>query len=92
VRDEPSEAGALFKSLQEQIGDLHDAYVLARWLEAQGTTALARGRTADAEAAFTLQASFDALGHELHERLLESGPGETVSRALAAMGRSRTAA
>jgi CHAD domain-containing protein len=92
MRDEPSEAPALFKSLQEQIGALHDVHVLARWLEAQAGAASARGRTAEAEAALALQAAFDARGRELHSKLLESGPTETVARALSAMGRSRTAA
>jgi CHAD domain-containing protein len=92
LRDEPSEAPALFKSLQEQVGNLHDVHVLARWLEAQGNAAQKRGRPAEAEAAFALQATFDARGHELHARLLEGRPAESVARALAVMGRARTAA
>jgi CHAD domain-containing protein len=92
MRDEPSEAPALFKSLQEQIGALHDAHVLGRWLEAQAQSTRARGRTGEAEAAAALQAAADTRGRELHAKLLESGPAETVTRALSAMGRSRTAA
>lgn len=92
LRDDPSEAPALFKSLQEQIGGLHDVHVLARWLEAQGQALLARGRAAEAETAWALQAAFDAQGHELHARFLEGRPTEQVARGLAAMGRTRTAA
>jgi CHAD domain-containing protein len=92
LRDDPSEAPALFKSLQEQIGSLHDVHVLARWLEAQGKALGSRGRAAEAEAALALQGAFDARGHELHARFLEGRPAEQVTRGLAAMGRARTAA
>lgn len=92
LREDPSEAPALFKSLQDKVGGLHDAHVLARWLEARGKGATLRGRAAEAEAAFALQAHFDARGRELHRELLETRPVETVARALAAMGRTRTAA
>jgi CHAD domain-containing protein len=92
LRDEPSEAPSLFKSLQEQIGGLHDVHVLARWLEAQAKTFVTRGRSVEAEAAMALQAVFDTRGHELHARFLEGRPAEQVARGLAAMGRARTAA
>jgi CHAD domain-containing protein len=92
LRDDASEAPSLFKSLQEKVGALHDAHVLARWLEARGNAARDLGREAEAVAAFALQALFDARGHELHAQFLETRPAETVARALAAMSRSRTAA
>jgi CHAD domain-containing protein len=92
LRDLPSEAPALFKSLQEKAGALHDVHVLARWLEARGNAARDQGRAGEAEAASSLQAHFDACGRELHRQLLDARPAETVARALAAMGRSRTAA
>jgi CHAD domain-containing protein len=92
LRDEPSEAPALFKSLQEKIGAIHDAHVLARWLEARAGAAVAQGHAPEAEAASALQAAFDARGREHHLTLLEARPAETVARALLAMGRSRTAA
>jgi len=92
LRDEPSEAPALFKSLQEQIGGIHDAHVLARWLEAQAAARVAPARAAEAAAATALQAVFDARGRELHARFLESRPAETVARALASLGRGRSAA
>lgn len=92
LRDEPSEAPTLFKSLQDRVGGLHDVHVLARWLEARGTAAREHGRATEAEAACALQAHFDARGRELHRQLLEARPVEMVARALAAMGRTRTAA
>lgn len=92
LRDEPSEASALFKSLQDKVGSLHDVHVLARWLEARGNAARQQGRDAEAAAALSLQTHFDERGKELHALLLETRPAETVALALAAMGRSRTAA
>jgi CHAD domain-containing protein len=92
LRDEPSEAPALFKSLQEKIGAIHDVHVLARFLEARAAAALAQGQAAEAEAASALQAFFDGRGREIHQAFLEARPAETVARALLAMGRSRTAA
>ena len=92
MRDEPSEAPGLFKSLQEKIGALHDVHVLARWLEAQGNAAAERGQTALTEAAGALRAAFEERARELHRGLLEAGPTEIASRALLALRRNRTAA
>ena len=41
LRSETSEAPGLFKTLQEQIGALHDAHVLGQWLSAQAESAAA---------------------------------------------------
>ncbi len=92
MRDEPSEAPGLFKSLQEQIGALHDVHVLAHWLLAQGKAAAERGQTALAAAAGALQGTFEERARELHRKLLETGPAEIATRALSALGRSRPAA
>jgi CHAD domain-containing protein len=92
LRDEPSEAPDLFKELQDRVGAIHDLHVLAGWLEARGNAARELQHPAEAEAAFTLQAHFDARGRELHRQFLEARPAETVARALAALGRTRTAA
>ena len=92
MRDQPSETPALFKSLQEKIGALHDVHVLGRWLEAQGKASAERGHTALTEAAGALQATFEGKARELHRSLLEAGPTEIASRALLALGRNRPAA
>jgi CHAD domain-containing protein len=92
MRDEPSEAPALFKSLQEQIGALHDVHVLAGWLAAQARAATERGQTAQTEAAAALQAAFEGKARDLHRALLEAEPSEIASRALLALGRNRSAA
>jgi len=92
LRDESSEAPGLFKSLQEKIGSIHDADVLARALLARATAAGLAGRAAESEAALALHAVFDARGRELHARFLEARPAETAGRALASLARSRSAA
>jgi CHAD domain-containing protein len=92
VRGAPSGAPALWKSLQEQIGKLHDFHVLAGWLEAQAVAAEARGRAGYAGAARAQRAWAEAEARELHGRLLQARPVEIATRALEAMGRARTAA
>lgn len=92
MRDEPSAAPALFKSLQEQIGALHDVHVLAGWLAAQARAATERGQTAQTEAAAALQAAFEGKARDIHRALLEAEPSEIASRALLALGRNRSAA
>ena len=92
MRGEPSEAPALFKSLQEQIGALHDVHVLVGWLAAQARAAADRGQTAQTEAAAALHAAFEGKARDLHRALLETEPSEIASRALLALGRSRSAA
>jgi CHAD domain-containing protein len=88
----PSDAPALFKLLQEQIGALHDVHVLARWLEAQARAATERGQTAETEAAGALQAAFEGKARELHRTLLEAEPSAIALRALLALGRRRSVA
>jgi CHAD domain-containing protein len=89
---EPSEAPALWKTLQERIGTLHDHHVLARWLHAQVAGAEKRGQTAFADAARAQGAWAEATAEGLHAQLLEARPLEIATKALAAMGRARTAA
>jgi CHAD domain-containing protein len=92
LRNEPSDAAPLFKTLQERIGALHDVHVLARWLETRARAGDAPSRPGEAEAAAQLWAVFDARGRELHRSLLEARPAETVARGLLALSRGRTAA
>ncbi|HVQ30817.1 MAG TPA: hypothetical protein VMV21_14605, partial [Vicinamibacteria bacterium] len=83
---------ALFRSLQEQIGALHDVHILALWLEGQARAATERGLTAETEAAGALQAAFEAKARELHRTLLEADPSQIALRALLALGRRRSVA
>jgi CHAD domain-containing protein len=88
----PSDAPALFKTLQEQIGKLHDHHVLAGWLEAQAVAAGQRGQAAFAAGARAEAAWAEAEAMRLHHQLLQAHPIEIATRALEAMGRARTAA
>ena len=88
----PSEAPALFKTLQERLGNLHDHHVLAAWLESQAKSSEARGYAALAGEARARRRWAEATAHELHARLLEARPQDIARRALEAMGRTRTAA
>jgi CHAD domain-containing protein len=92
LRAEPSDAPNLLRELQAQIGALHDAHVLARWLEAQAVSSESRRQAVLAREARALQALFDEQGRAHHRRLLESQPTELLARALEAMGRARPAA
>jgi CHAD domain-containing protein len=77
-----AKASALWKKLQEAIGNLHDAHVLATWFARQKEKASARGQTFLAAAAEAERAAFEARGHRLHRTLLEEGPEGLATRAL----------
>jgi CHAD domain-containing protein len=87
-----SKASALWKTLQERIGQLHDHSVLAGWLDTQATSAERQGETALAAAARAQSSWATNMAGTLHRQLLEARPIEIAARALEAMGRSRTAA
>jgi CHAD domain-containing protein len=87
-----SRASALWKTLQERIGQLHDHYILAGWLDAQATAAERRGEAALAAAARAQSSWATNMAGTLHRQLLEAHPIEIVTQALEAMGRARTAA
>jgi CHAD domain-containing protein len=92
LRGEESEAPALWKSLQDEIGLIHDHQVLAAWLGGQARAAAARGQEALAALARGEQAAVLDIGSALHRTLLGRRPAEVVTRALEAMGRPRVAA
>ncbi len=92
LRGEPSEAPALFKSLQEEIGQIHDRNVLAGWFEAQDRTSRARGQAALADEAEALRAFFVEAARELHRALLARNPVAVAQEGLAVLGRTRSAA
>jgi len=81
------EAAKRFRELQEVLGELHDAWVLARWLGRQKMLAVNAGRYEEAAEAERLESASDDLSRALHERFLESAPVETVRRALELVGR-----
>jgi CHAD domain-containing protein len=87
-----TEAPALFRELQDQLGLVRDAYVLSSWLGRQAVAAGARGQTALAAAAREEEAFFLEESQQLHRGYLALSPAAKVRRGLEAMGATRTAA
>jgi CHAD domain-containing protein len=87
-----SKAPALFKTLQERIGRLHDYHVLGGWLGAQAASADQKEEPALAAAARAQSTWAKTAAGTLHRQLLEARPIEITTQALEAMGRARSAA
>lgn len=92
LRGEPSDAPALLKGLQEEIGQIHDRNVLAVWFEGQARSSRTRGQADLARAAEAEHLSFIEAARERHLALLARGPAAVAREALAAMARPRSAA
>lgn len=86
LKGTPAEASDLFKGLQEQLGQIRDAYVLAAWLGRQAVAARGRGQVALAAEAEAQQAFFQETSRDHHRRFLESDAVTTVTRGLLALG------
>jgi CHAD domain-containing protein len=82
LRGQKAKASALWKRLQDAIGNLHDVHVLAEWMGTQSERAAARGRPELAAAAAAEREAFAAEGRRLHGKLLEVGPADLAERAL----------
>ena len=82
VRGQDGEASAIWKSLQDAIGVLHDVHVLAGWMGRQAERATARNRPALAAAAAAEREAFELEARRLHRELLEAGPVDLAARAL----------
>jgi CHAD domain-containing protein len=82
LRGEQAGASAIWKKLQDAIGDLHDVHVLAGWLGKQADRAAARDRPALAAAATAERQAFEAEGRRLHRKLLETGPADLANQAV----------
>jgi CHAD domain-containing protein len=92
LKGQDAVAAADFRVLQDELGALHDTYVLSEWLRRQAESSRARGDTAVAEAAAALHERFLEASRTHHKAFLALPPAEVVARALAAMGQSRPAA
>jgi CHAD domain-containing protein len=86
LKGTPAEASVLFKGLQEQLGEIRDAYVLSAWLGRQAEAARTRGQEALAAEAAALQAFFLDASRTHHRRFLDSGAVTTVTRGLETLG------
>jgi CHAD domain-containing protein len=88
VKGESAEAADLLQELQDRLGHIHDAHVLALWFQRQrNSPQLELAAEASRQEAWFLE---QARGH--HHMLLQRNPTEIVERALEAMGRTRSAA
>jgi len=92
VMVQPTEAPAIFKSLQEQLGHIRDNFLLSEWLGRQAAAAHARGQDQLAAAAAELQTLFLEASRSEHRAFLARGPAERVSAGLLAMGPTRSSA
>ena len=70
LKGQDSGAPALFKRVQERLGKIHDASVLAAWMAHQATLAQARGALALAEAARRQHEMLLEASREEHRRFL----------------------
>ena len=82
-------AAADFRALQDELGTLHDTYVLSEWLRRQAESCRARGDTAVGQAAAALHERFLEASRAHHKAFLALPPADVVARALAAMGQER---
>lgn len=83
----PPEAAKEFREMQEILGEMHDAWVLARWLGRQKELAGKAGRYDESAEAERLESASEDLSRALHVKYLESSPTEKFRRALALVGR-----
>jgi CHAD domain-containing protein len=92
VRGHESDAPALLRQLQDALGQLHDAYLVAQWAGVQATRAAGKGQAELSAEAAALHEHFLEKSRAQHRALLASQPVEIMNRALAAMGRARVVA
>jgi CHAD domain-containing protein len=91
VQREAQEA-APFRELQDRLGLVHDAFVLAQWLGGQAERSAARGQRSLAAAALAQRQAFLEEARRLHREVLALGLPDFVGRALAGLPGDRPAA
>ena len=92
LKGQVAAAAADFRALQNELGTLHDTYVLSEWFRRQAQSCQARGDAAVGKAAAALHERFLDASRAHHKAFLALPPADVVARALAAMGQSRPAA
>lgn len=83
---------ALFKTLQDDLGLVHDAHVLATWLSRQAAASRRRKTPEIAAEAARLSAALREESREHHRVFLASRPAQALTAALATLGRPLSAA
>ena len=86
LRGTPAEASALFKTVQEDLGQIRDAWVLSAWLDRQAGAARARGQAALATEASAQHDLFLEKSRGHHREFLAKGAVTTVTNGLLALG------
>ena len=71
-----------FKDLQEILGKLHDAFVLAEWIAREAASWEARGKAAHAAAARVVAAHFRDRAQALHRRFLRANTADWLDSVL----------
>jgi CHAD domain-containing protein len=92
VKGQVAPAAADFRILQDELGALHDTYVLSEWFRRQAESCRMRGDRAVGQAATARHERFLEACRAHHQAFLALLPADVVARALAAMGQSRPAA
>lgn len=92
LREEAAGAPRIFKQVQEALGRVHDAWLLAGWLGRQAAASERKGAAPLASAALDLQAEALELSRAHHRAFLEGSPEALLAQALSGMGRSDSAA
>ena len=87
-----SDATRRFKDLQERLGHLRDAFVLAEWFARQAERAERAGQAALCAEARALARRFRETSLRHHRELVDARPDDLVRHALEEMGYGRTAA
>jgi CHAD domain-containing protein len=92
VLGQDSEAPALLKKLQEQLGLVHINHVLAAWLERQAAATAAPANASLLTEARAQASFFEEASQACHRAFLERSPLELVREALELMGQTRALA
>ena len=92
LRGQEGEAAGILRTLQDDLGRLHDAFVVSEWLGGQARAAQVSGRAPLAEEASAQQLWFREESRRHHRTFLESRPAERVQQAVEAMSNPRPAA
>ena len=89
LKGQVAAAAAEFRALQDELGALHDTYVLSEWFRRQAESSRVRGDAAVAPVAAALHERLLAASRAHHQAFLALPPADVVARALAAMGQER---
>jgi CHAD domain-containing protein len=82
IGEDPAETPKQLKSLQDHLGMLHDAHLLASWFGRQAAAASKIGRAALAAEAAKWEAAFESSARARHREYLKADPAAAIRLAL----------